>query len=116
MKEFSEYVNDIKITKCEDGGFILRNLRNNAFFSISENQIQYEDPFGNIILYHPMIPPYEVSGLRGRDNLPGLKNERIITSLPPEEILEIANRSFYADGQFHIIDFLTFTIREQDEL
>ncbi|MEN2401929.1 hypothetical protein GKZ90_0019225 [Flavobacterium sp. MC2016-06] len=33
--------------------------------------------------------------------------------LPKEEIQEIANKTFYAEGQFHAIDFLTFEITEE---
>ncbi|PBI82726.1 hypothetical protein BSF41_47340 [Flavobacterium sp. ACN2] len=37
----------------------------------------------------------------------------LIIMMPKEQIEEIANKTFYADGQFHAIDFLTYTITEE---
>lgn len=94
---------------------LYHNSLNSANFSTNNNGCSYTDPFGNVMTSYPCqirinFEPFRLEKMG--DEIKKSDGTRIIM-LPKEQIQEIANKTFYADGQFHAIDFLTFTITEE---
>ncbi len=91
------------------------NSKNSANFRTNNNGYSYTDPFGNVMTSYPChirinFEPFKLEKMG--DEIRKSDGTRIIM-MPKEQIQEIANKTFYADGQFHAIDFLTFTITEE---
>lgn len=108
-------ISGITIIGRSNDNYVFQNSKNNAYFSMMNNGISYRDPFGNHMVSYPCqmrinFEPFRLEKMgdefRGSDGT-------IIIMMPKEEIQEIANKTFYAEGQFHAIDFLTYTITEE---
>lgn len=87
------------------------NLKNNASFCIVKCGVQYYDPFGNTMASYP-------TAISVNKKIYSLKNYRDEVAIPTgiavllydKEIKEIANKTFYQEGQFRSIDFVNLTI------
>ncbi|MDR7371017.1 hypothetical protein [Flavobacterium aquidurense] len=114
MNETRKMIGDLLI--INQGNFIVEfiNLKNNAAFCFMQNGVQYYDPFDNSMISYPsaLVMDRKVYSLKKMGDEVKIKSGTAIL-LPIREIQEIANKTFYEDGQFHAIDFLTFTITEE---
>lgn len=111
-------INEIDLIRKGDGTiWIYKNRKNSASFTVSnDGNIFYDDPFGNYMTSSPRSIRINYQHFTLRDNGDEIKKSdgtRMIM-MPKHEIQEIANKTFYADGQFHAIDFLTYTITEEN--
>lgn len=78
------------------------------------NGLQYYDPFGNSMISYAtaLVMDKKVYSLKKiGDEVKTPSGTAIL--LPFEQILEIANKTFYEDEQFRTIDFLTFNTTEE---
>lgn len=111
-------VNGVDLTLHADGSvWIYRNTKNKASFMVSkDHEVFYDDPFGNYITSSPrnIRINFEHFVLNNYGDEIRRSNGTRMIMLPKKEIQEIANKTFYADGQFHAIDFLTFIITEEN--
>ena len=107
-------INDTIINRLNDGNCMFINELNRAHFNLTELGVSYTDPFGNFMI----SSPYNIF-INDRYYL--FKNVgdyvtkfdgTITILLTKEEIQEIANKTFYEEGQFNAVDFLTFTVTE----
>lgn len=110
-------VSGIDLTLNSDGNvWIYRNTHNQASFTVSKDgEVFYDDPFGNYMTSAPrqIRINFEHFALNNYgDEIRRSDGTRIIM-MPKKEIQEIANKTFYADEQFHAVDFLTFIITEE---
>jgi hypothetical protein len=108
-------INDILITGRGNPYIFYYNLENDAHFSINKRGVIYHDPVGNKMTSSSTNIKINSRFFRLEkfgDEIKGSDGTRTIM-MPKEKIQEIANKTFYADGQFHTIDFLTFTITEE---
>ena len=108
-------IGDIIITQEKDNIINFLNKKNNAYFSLYGDGIQYTDPFGNTILNHRaaiLLDGKSYSLKKVCDEI-RRKDGFIIILLTIKEIQEIANKTFYEDEQFRAVNFLTFTITEK---
>jgi hypothetical protein len=110
-------VNGVDLTLHADGSvWIYRNTKNKACFMVSKDgDVFYDDPFGNYMTSSPrqIRVNFEHFVLNNNgDEIRKSDGTRMIM-MPKKEIQEIANKTFYEDGQFHAIDFLTYTITEE---
>ena len=110
-------VNGIDLIAKTDGSiWMYRNTKNNASVTVSnDKEITYNDPFGNYMTSSPnrININFELFILQNYgDEIKKSDGTRMIM-LPKKEIQEIINKTFYADGQFHAIDFSTFIITEE---
>ncbi|MBF4518201.1 hypothetical protein IRZ71_17695 [Flavobacterium sp. ANB] len=110
-------VSGIDLTLNPDGSaWMYRNTINKATFRVTgDGDIFYDDPFGNYMTSSPrqIRINFEHFVLRNYgDEIRRSDGVRMIM-LPKKEIQEIANKTFYADDQFHAIDFVTFIITEE---
>lgn len=109
-------VSGVDLTLHADGSvWIYRNTKNEASFMVDKDgDVCYNDPFGNymtsssknirINFQHFVLRNYGEE-IRKSDGT------RMVMLLKIE-IQELANKTFFADGQFRAIDFLTYTITE----
>lgn len=91
------------------------NTKNKARFSINKSGFDYTDPFGNYMTSaatNIMINFKSFELNKMGDEIKKTDGTSLIM-MPKEQIQEIANKTFYEEGQFHAIDFLTFTITEE---
>lgn len=107
-------INDTTINKLNDSCCMFINSLNRAHFNLTELGVSYTDPFGNFMISFPYT-------LFINDRYYLFKNVgdyvtkfagTITILLTKEEIQQIANKTFYEEGQFNAIDFLTFTVTE----
>lgn len=113
-------VSGVDLTLHADGSvWIYRNTINNASFMVDKDgDVNYSDPFGNCMTNSACHIRINFEAFRLEkmgDEIRKSDGSRIIM-MPKEQIQEIANKTFYADGQFHAIDFLTYTITEENNL
>ena len=104
------------ILMINQGGYLIEfiNLKNNASFCIVMSGVQYYDPFGNSLVSYP-------TAVSANKKIYSLKNYRDEVAIPTGiavllydmEIKEIANKTFYQEGQFRSIDFVNLTITEE---
>ncbi|MCV9929064.1 hypothetical protein OIU83_15470 [Flavobacterium sp. LS1R49] len=91
------------------------NHENRAVYIINGNDVTYKDPFGNFMSNMPRY--IQINGKSFELNTIGeeirLQDGTTMVLLPKEEIRHLANKTFYDDGQFKVIDFLTNTITEE---
>ncbi|WP_035690823.1 hypothetical protein [Flavobacterium sp. F52] len=97
------------------GNYSFYNSKNSAHFFLKDNNVSYSDPYGNHMTNHPchIRINFEAFRLEKMGDEIRKSDGTIIIMMPKEQIEEIANKNFYADGQFHAIDFLTYTITEE---
>lgn len=112
-------VSGIDLTFHSDGSvWIYSNTQNKASFMISKDgEVFYEDPFGNVMTSSPrqIRINFEHFVLNNYgDEIRKTDGTRIVM-LPKIEIRELANKTFYASGQFHAIDFLTYILTEEKQ-
>ena len=114
MEEVRTTINDILIINQGNFLFEFINLKNKAGLSFMHNGIQYYDPFGNSMISYPtaLVMDNKVYSLKKtRDEVKTSSGTSIL--LPFEQILEIASKTFYEDGQFRPVDFLTFNTTQE---
>ncbi|MDQ6472778.1 hypothetical protein RB619_19230 [Flavobacterium sp. LHD-80] len=114
MEEIRTTINDILIINQGNYLFEFINLKNNAGLSIMVNGLQYYDPFGNSMISYPtaLVMDDKVYSLKKiGDEVKTPSGTSIL--LPFDQILEIASKTFYEDGQFRPIDFLTFNTTKE---
>ncbi|WP_125718798.1 hypothetical protein [Flavobacterium ustbae] len=106
MEEKRTQIDDILIIQQGDDVLEFINSINNASLHIYNAGVLYSDPFGNsMISYRAAIVKNEkVYSFKQRGDIID-DHDGITIFLPNEEILEIANKTFYKDGQAHSIDF-----------
>ena len=96
--------------------WMYQNRKNKAHFTVSEDgNVFYQDSLGNYMASSPrrIRINFELFELQNYgDEIRKPDGTRMIM-LPKAEIQDIANKTFYADGQFHAIDFLTYVITEE---
>ncbi|UWY29898.1 hypothetical protein N4T20_08115 [Flavobacterium sp. TR2] len=95
--------------------YSFHNSKNMAHFTINDGNVSYNDPFGNYMTSSPHnirinFEPFKLEKIGDRIRKP---DGTMMVMLPKEEIQEIASKTFYEEGQFHAIDFLTFIITEE---
>ena len=110
-------VSGIDLTLHSDGNvWKYKNTVNNASFVINKDkEVFYDDPFGNYMTSSPrrISINFKLFILQNYgDKIEKSDGTRMIM-LTKKEIQEIANKTFYTEGQFHAIDFLTFSIKEE---
>lgn len=93
------------------------NNLNSARFSVHDDNVFYHDPFGNYMTNSPrrISINFEVFKLQKMGDRIEKSNGTVMIMMPKEEIQQIANKTFYKEGQFHAIDFTTFIITEKEE-
>jgi|GEM_PF-1134085 len=111
-------INGIDLVRKSDGSiWIYRNTRNNASITVSNHgDIGYSDSVGNYMTSCPRNIRVNFKHFTLRNygyEIRSPDGTRMIM-LPKAEIQEIANNTFYEDGQFHAVDFLTFKITEEN--
>jgi len=109
-------IGDIIIIQEATNIMSFQNKKNNAYFGLYGDGIQYSDQFGNSMINHRaaiLVDGKSYSLKKMRDEITR-KDGSIIILLPTKEIQEIANKTFYEEGQFHAIDFLTFIITDEN--
>ncbi|TDW51753.1 hypothetical protein EV144_101430 [Flavobacterium sp. 270] len=100
-----------------DYSYSYHNNLNNAMFSVNKNKINYRDSVGNYMTDAPChirinFQPFKLENMGDRiDSSDGT----MIIMMSKEEIQEITQKTFYAEGQFHAIDFKTFKIIEKEQ-
>jgi len=108
-------ISDIIIAGHNTRHCLYFNTKNKARFSINKSGLNYTDPFGN---YMTSVPTNIMINFKSfklntiGDEIKKTDGTSLIM-MPKEQIQEIANKTFYAEGQFHAIDFLTYTITEE---
>jgi hypothetical protein len=110
-------VGGIDLTLKPDGSvWIYRNTKNKASFMVNDNgEVSYDDPFGNYMTSSPqqIRINFEHFVLKNYGDEIRRSDGTRMLMMPKKDIQEIANKTFYADDQFHVIDFLTFIITEE---
>lgn len=94
------------------------NNLNSARFSVhDDNRVFYHDPFGNYMTNSSrrISINFELFKLEKIGDKIEKSDGTIMIMMPKDEIQEIANKTFYKEGQFHAIDFTTFIITEKEE-
>lgn len=81
----------------------------------NDGDISYTDSFGNYMTSSPrqIRINFEHFVLKQYGDEIRRSDGMRMVMLPKMEIQEIANKTFYEEGQFHAIDFLTFIIIEE---
>ncbi|MDY0989645.1 hypothetical protein SOM12_19590 [Flavobacterium sp. CFBP9031] len=97
------------------GNYSFHNSKNGAHFFLKDSNVSYSDPYGNHMTNHAchIRINFEPFRLEKMGDEIRKSDGSLIIMMPKEQIEEIANKTFYADGQFHAIDFLTYTITEE---
>jgi hypothetical protein len=107
-------INDITINRLNEDTCMFINSLNDAHFNLTNLGVSYTDPFDNFMISSPhnlfVDDRYYLFENVG-DHITKLDGTMVIL-LTKQEIQEIANKTFYAEGQFHTIDFLNFIITE----
>jgi hypothetical protein len=110
-------ISGVNLTLHADGSiWIYRNTKNTASFMVDKDgEVCYNDSFGNymtsssknirINFEHFVLKNYG-------DEIRKSDGTRMIM-LPKIQIQELANKTFFADGQFPSIDFLTYSLTEE---
>jgi hypothetical protein len=105
-------IQGIVVMEMEDKPYMFCNLKNNAVYITKGNTVTYKDPFGNSM--SNTFRQIRINGksfeLNNYEEEIRLSDGTTILLLPKEDIQHLANKTFYDDGQFKIIDFLTNTI------
>lgn len=106
MKEKRTQIDDILIIQQGDDVLEFINSKNDASLHIYNAGVLYCDPFGNsMISYRAAIVKNEKKySLKKCGDIIDTRDS-ITIFLPTEQILEIATKTFYEEGQIHIIDF-----------
>jgi hypothetical protein len=105
-------IHGITIMQGEGRPQMFCNHKNQAVYIINNDEVTYKDPFGNSMSNtscHVRING-ESFELNHHGEEIRLKNGTTIILLPKEDIQDLANKTFYDEGQFKVIDFLTNTI------
>lgn len=95
--------------------YSFHNSKNSAYFLIRKDCVNYNDPFGNYMTNSSCHIRINFEAFRLEkmgDEIRKSDGSRVIM-MSKEQIQEIANKTFYVEGQFHAIDFLTYTITEE---
>lgn len=110
-------INGITIMGNDKENCSYHNAKNGAHFSRNNKGVFYTDSVGNYMSSTPRyirinFEPFELE--KNGDEIRKSDGTRMIM-MPIEQIQEIANSTFYDDGQFHVVDFLTFIINEENK-
>ncbi|MDQ6471651.1 hypothetical protein RB619_13425 [Flavobacterium sp. LHD-80] len=108
-------IGDIIITQEKENIINFFNKKNDAYFGLYGDGIQYTDPFGNTMLNHRTAISVDGKSYSLKKVCDEIrrKDGSIIILLTTKEIQEIANKTFYEEEQVRPVDFLTFTIIEE---
>ncbi|WP_456315486.1 hypothetical protein [Pseudomonas shirazensis] len=122
-------IDGIKILRPKDkyGKYTVENMLTGAVFTIErtaqaegEYKVFYKDSFDNIMLNNKSlkikINKDQIIQFREYRNRVHLSNNMSITALPMKDIREIANRTFYIDGQRDVVDFERLTIMDYNSI
>lgn len=110
-------VSGVDLTLHADGSvWIYLNTKNKASFMVDKDgEVCYDDPFGNYMTSFPknIRINFEHFVLRNYGDEIRKSDGTRMVMLPKIEIQELANKTFFADGQFRAIDFLTYILTEE---
>jgi hypothetical protein len=108
-------ISGITIIGNSNENYTFLNSKNSAHFSIMKDNISYSDPFGNYMSSSSCSIRINSESFRLEKMGNAFKryDGTMVIMIPKEQIQEIANKTFYEEGQFNAIDFLTFTITEE---
>ncbi|MEP6806467.1 MAG: hypothetical protein ABI892_18205 [Flavobacterium sp.] len=108
-------ISGITIFGNSNDNYSFHNSKNSAYFSIAKDSITYSDPFGNSMSSSPchIRINSEFFRLEKMGDKFRRHNGSMVIMMPKEQIQEIANKTFYYEGQFRAVDFLTFIITEE---
>lgn len=97
--------------------FSYDNSKNSSHFSVNNQEVSYRDSFGNYMTSSPchIRINFEYFKLEKMGDEIQMSDGTVMIMMPKEQIQEIANKTFYAEEQFHAIDFLTFEIIEENK-
>lgn len=108
-------ISGITIMEKEDKPYMFCNHKNQAVYIINGDGVTYKDPFGNCM--SNTSSHVRINGKSFELNHYGeeirSKSGTTIMLLTKEDIQDLANKTFYADEQFKVIDFLTNTITSE---
>jgi len=102
------------INKLTDAKFII----NRAIKFEDEVLVMYTDSFGNLMSNNKNLKvvlnkDQEIQFKNYREQVT-LESGKTVSILPMKDIQEIANNTFYVEEQKHVVDFLNFTIIEDN--
>lgn len=102
------------INKLTQAKFII----NRAVKFEDEVLVMYTDSFGNLMSNNKNLKltvnkDQKIQFKNYRDQIT-LSNGMTVSILPMKDIQEIANKTFYVEEQKHVVDFLNFTIIEDN--
>ena len=97
--------------------FSYDNSKNSSHFSVNNHEVSYRDSFGNYMTSSPchIRINFEHFKLKEMGDEIRISDGRVMIMMPRKQIQEIANKTFYAEEQFHAINFLTFEIIEENK-
>lgn len=100
-----------------DGNFNYHNSKNNSHFNVNNQEVSYRDSFGNYMTSSPshIRINFEHFELKEMGDEIRISDGTVMIMMPRKQIQEIANKTFYAEEQFHAINFLTFEIIEENK-
>ncbi|MFB9078765.1 hypothetical protein ACFFLS_11330 [Flavobacterium procerum] len=110
-------INGITIMGNDGENCSYHNSRNGAHFSRNNKGVSYTDSVGNYMSSTPRFISINFQSFeleKYGDEIRKSDGTRMII-MPKEQIQEIANSTFYNEGQFHVVDFLTFSITEENK-
>jgi hypothetical protein len=89
---------------------ILRNNKNGGLYTHDkeQNRISFSDSSGNKAFNYPVTISvnFKVFELTQIGETIDFKDGKIMTYLSTKDVQEVAQKTFYEDGQMHIYDFL----------
>ena len=120
-------IDGIRITRPKDkhGRYEIENTRTGAYFSINKSinidgkpLVFYLDSFDSLMSNNNKlkvtINKDQVIQFKEYQSQILLSNNLSITILPMKDIQEIADKTFYLDGQKHAFDFIKFFMQDDD--
>ncbi|MDQ6472677.1 hypothetical protein RB619_18715 [Flavobacterium sp. LHD-80] len=115
-----EIIQEIRIIhpiKREGSCYFIENIATGAFFILKriaqaegEYAITYRDSYGNVMVNNKDLKitfnDDEVIQFHEYRSQVCFSNDLSVTELPMKDIQEIANKTFYAEGQYEAVDFV----------
>ncbi|PAM93666.1 hypothetical protein B4N84_15400 [Flavobacterium sp. IR1] len=109
-------VGEVDLTCRTDGSvWIYDNRKNNASFMVNDSDdVCYNDSVGNYMTSSPRYISinFEHFQLKNYGDAIRKSDGTRMIMMRKEDIQDIANKTFYDEGQVHVIDFLTFSVNE----
>ncbi len=125
-EEIIQEIRIIRPVNREGSYYFIENIATGAFFILKriaqaegEYTITYKDSYGNLMMNNKNLKIIfnkdEVIQFHRYRSQVYFNNDMSVTALPMKDIQEIANKTFYAEGQYKVVDFVKLHIYDYNK-